>query len=95
MAADSRLSRILFASNAVGNEALANFSTGCNVRLWSIRTRCCAPVGKARVKRSVSQSAFRSDPQNIQSGKASLIERGGTAVTVVLEDGRGEGRGWT
>lgn len=28
---------------------------------------------KSRVKR-VSQSAFRSDPQNIQSGKASLIE---------------------
>lgn len=43
------------------------------MRLRSIRGRAVAPASKVCVKR-VSQSAFRSDPQNIQSGKASLIE---------------------
>jgi len=47
--------------------------------------RAVALTSKASVKRIVSQSAFRSNPQNIQSGKASLIEHlFGTMTTSVV-----------
>lgn len=57
--------------------------------------RAVALASKARVKH-VSQSAFRSDPQNIQSGKASLIEHlFGTVTTGVVRKvkyGKREGK---
>lgn len=48
-----------------------------------------APAVKARVKR-VSQSAYRSNPRNTQSGKASLIEHLFGVVTGYCAEGERE-----